>query len=115
RRAEIAMPGDAIDVLGEVWVLKFVRDTAPQVVIVIEDPDFCVERVLLERRPEKLLYELDLVLLPPHALGHAPTLVGVDLVLNGDGANVDSIRGIALEKLHKVLRIRPEILASHGT
>src|ERR1700761_1868654 len=103
RGPEISVPGDAVATLREIGILKLVRHTSPQVVVVVENPDFGVERVLLEGRTKELFHKLNLVLLPPHALRHAAALVGVDLVLDRHGLDMNSDGGLPLKKLDEAL------------
>jgi hypothetical protein len=64
------MPRHPIHILGQTLILELVHHTAPQVVVVIEDPDLCVQSPLLDRGAEVILHEVDLVLLPPYEPGY---------------------------------------------
>ena len=114
RGPDVAVPGNAVDEFKDTRIAEFILGASPKIVVVIKEPDFCVERGVAQGRPKKLSDEGDLVFLPPGSCGHAAVLVCVRLVLRGDGADGDASRLVGLNELDEVLRVGREVLLVHG-
>ena len=64
-RADVSVKGDIVAVLAEASVVEFGDGAAPEIVIVVEDPDFRGEAILTKQRAEVVFDESDFVFLRP--------------------------------------------------
>ena len=114
RRPRVAVPGDAICVPVDSGIAQFIHHASPQVVVVVENPYFSVQRGLFQRRAHVLLYKADFIFLPPDGGGHSPYLVRVHFVLDGDGLDLDPGGGVIAEEPDEILRVGPEVFTVHA-
>src|SRR6202043_591714 len=98
----VAVPGNCVRVLAQTRRFQFAHGAAPQVVIVVDDPDLCFYSGAFKRRTELSANEIGFVFLGPTASRHAAVLVGIDFVLNGDGLYRDTFSLITLQELNKI-------------
>ena len=112
--ADIAVPGDAVDVLIGCRIAEFVDGATPQAVVVVEHPDLGRQAGLAQSGSEMLGRELHLLLLRPEAGGHVAFLLGVGFVLDRNGIDGDAFGLVALEEFLEVERIGTEAELAHG-
>src|SRR4029077_14232286 len=115
RRTYIGVPRDRIAVLAQTGIIELADGTAPEIVVVVEDPDLCGNRVLLKQRSQMILHETDFVLLRQGAGRHSTVLIGIYFVLHGDSLNRYALGSVGLQKLQKVLSVRRHESRAHGT
>ena len=105
----------ALQYLRRSFFVEFADRASPQVVVMVENPDLCGQAILLKRRAQVIPDESDLIFLRPRAGRHSCILVGVHFVLHRDRLHRHALRGIGLQELHKILRVRTEVARPHRT
>src|SRR5580704_12828808 len=105
RRSNISMPSYAIDIYSDLRITQLVDNTAPQIVVMIEDPDLGIQRCPFQSGPQVKRYENRLVLLRPHRRGKVAILVGIDLIVDGHGPNLHTSVCVCPEKFDKILSV----------
>lgn len=58
--------------------------------------------------------KLDFAFLGLDASGHQAALVRIQFVLHGDGLYRHALRGIGLQKLEQIPRVRSQVMADYG-
>ena len=113
RLTEIAVPGDAVDVLVDAGEAQLANRAAPQIVIVVNHPDFGREACLAQNGAEVALDKLGLIFLTPQTGGHIAVLVGVDFILHGDGIDPHALCLVSFKEFTKVVGVWPEAVLAH--
>ena len=115
RRADVGVPGHRVGIFPHFFFFEHVQHPAPQIVIVIQQPDFRRRVGALQQRAQMIAHELNFVFLAPDARRHAPVLVGVQFVLRRYRLHRHALRRIRLQEFQEILRVAGQIKFPHRT
>src|ERR1700730_7779122 len=107
------MPGDAVNILADTRVTQFGNCAAPEIVVMVKNPNFRVDRGPFKGRAEMKLYEFNFILLAPQRGRHSSILVRVNFILNCYGVDFYAFTRIALQEFHEIVGVRGVILFAH--
>src|ERR1041385_3667269 len=115
RLANVSMPRNAVGVFTDIRHLQFSQSTSPEIVVMVDEPDFCFQSLTLKKWSQILADKIGLVLLWPDTCRHAPILVRIHFVLNRDGVDRHSFGFVSAQELQKIVRVRGHIFSPHRT
>ena len=97
------MESDRIAEFANIRILKFRHGAAPEVVVVVQNPDLGRGIRFLKQGPQMVLHETHLVFLRPRTGWHSTILIGINFVLYRHRLDCHPFPGICLKELQKIL------------
>src|ERR1039457_6848786 len=112
--SNVSMPGDCLGVFVHHWIVEFGDGAAPKIVIVVQEPNLCLEAGTLQCWSKVFAHIADFYFLWKEAGGHSAVLVSIHLVLRTDGIDLHAFRLIGLQELHEIIRVSAEVVRADG-